>query len=62
MSYQKVREHGSTIIVPRSADDSMNLGSIAGFIPLARAKNVAVPEASSETSPEPWPPLTVSTL
>ena len=56
MLYRGVRKRGSTIIVPT---DSMNLGSIAGFIPLARARNVAVPEASSETSPQLWPPPTV---
>jgi hypothetical protein len=57
---QRVRERGSTIMVPGSAIDSMNLCSIAGFIPLVQARDVAVPEADSETSPEPWPPAAVS--
>jgi regulator of protease activity HflC (stomatin/prohibitin superfamily) len=39
MLYESVKEHGSTIIVPSSAVDSMNLGSIAGITSLARASN-----------------------
>ena len=59
MLYQRMRERGTTIIVAGGAIDSMNLGSIASLIPLVRARNVALPEESSETSPEPWPPPTV---
>lgn len=36
MLYESVKEHGSTIIVPSSAVDSMNLGGIAGLTGLAR--------------------------
>jgi regulator of protease activity HflC (stomatin/prohibitin superfamily) len=39
MLYESVKERGSTIIVPSSAVDSMNLGSIAGITSLARASN-----------------------
>jgi hypothetical protein len=38
-------------MVPSSAIDSMNLGGIAGFIALVRARNFAVLEESFETSP-----------
>jgi len=37
MLYESVKERGSTIIVPSSAVDSMNLGSIAGITSLAKA-------------------------
>jgi regulator of protease activity HflC (stomatin/prohibitin superfamily) len=37
MLYESVKERGSTIIVPSSAVDSMNLGSVAGITSLARA-------------------------
>jgi len=36
MLYESVKERGSTIIVPSSAVDSMNLGGIAGFTSLAK--------------------------
>lgn len=36
MLYESVKEKGSTIIVPSSAVDSMNLGSIAGLTALAK--------------------------
>ena len=36
MLYESVKERGSTIIVPSSAVDSMNLGGIAGLTGLAR--------------------------
>jgi regulator of protease activity HflC (stomatin/prohibitin superfamily) len=39
MLYEAVKEHGSTIIVPSSAVDSMNLGGLAGLTSLA--KNMA---------------------
>ena len=35
MLYESVKERGSTIIVPSSAVDSMNLGGVAGFTSLA---------------------------
>jgi regulator of protease activity HflC (stomatin/prohibitin superfamily) len=37
MLYESVKERGSTIIVPSSAVDSMNLGGIAGLTALATA-------------------------
>jgi len=37
MLYESVKERGSTIIVPSSAVDSMNLGGIAGLTGLAKA-------------------------
>ena len=49
MLYESVKERGSTIIVPSSAVDSMNLGGLAGITALAR---------TSETSPsDEEPPL-----
>ena len=36
MLYESVKERGSTIIVPSSAVDSMNLGGMAGLTSLAR--------------------------
>ena len=36
MLYESVKERGSTIIVPSSAVDSMNLGGMAGVTALAR--------------------------
>jgi len=36
MLYEAVKEHGTTIIVPSSAVDSMNLGGIAGLTALAK--------------------------
>jgi regulator of protease activity HflC (stomatin/prohibitin superfamily) len=38
MLYESVKERGSTIIVPSSAVDSMNLGAIAGLTSLAKAR------------------------
>jgi regulator of protease activity HflC (stomatin/prohibitin superfamily) len=38
MLYESVKERGSTIIVPSSAVDSMNLGSISGITSLAKAR------------------------
>jgi regulator of protease activity HflC (stomatin/prohibitin superfamily) len=35
MLYESVKEHGTTIIVPSSAVDSMNLGGVAGITSLA---------------------------
>lgn len=54
MLYESVKERGSTIIVPSSAIDSMNLGGIAGMAALAQAQKGAAPEHESETPPGPW--------
>jgi regulator of protease activity HflC (stomatin/prohibitin superfamily) len=41
MLYESVKEHGTTIIVPSSAVDSMNLGGVAGITSLATgSKNI----------------------
>jgi hypothetical protein len=45
MLYESVKERGSTIIVPSSAVDSMNLGGVAGLTSLAKASAAAAPEA-----------------
>jgi regulator of protease activity HflC (stomatin/prohibitin superfamily) len=45
MLYESVKERGSTIIVPSSAIDSMNLGGVAGLTGLAK-------EVSTRPSPE----------
>ena len=44
MLYERVKERGSTIIVPSSAVDSMNLGSIAGITSLAKAAKSDAPD------------------
>ena len=49
MLYESVKERGSTIIVPSSAVDSMNLGGLAGITSLARARETGPPD-------EPPPP------
>jgi regulator of protease activity HflC (stomatin/prohibitin superfamily) len=55
MLYESVKERGSTIIVPSSAVDSMNLGSIAGITALAQASRTAAPdEPGPESPPGPW--------
>lgn len=43
MLYESVKERGSTIIVPSSAIDSMNLGGIAGITGLARGGGTSSP-------------------
>src|SRR5215831_7382947 len=53
MLYESVKERGSTIIVPSSAVDSMNLGSIAGITSLAKAPTGESPDRSP---PGPWSP------
>jgi regulator of protease activity HflC (stomatin/prohibitin superfamily) len=50
MLYESVKERGSTIIVPSSAIDSMNLGGVAGITALAQAQERAAPDRA-ET---PW--------
>ena len=53
MLYESVKERGSTIIVPSSAVDSMNLGGIAGLTALARAQETSPPD---EAVPPESPP------
>ena len=55
MLYESVKERGSTIIVPSSAVDSMNLGGIAGITSLAKA---ASGEPADQNPPGPWSPST----
>jgi regulator of protease activity HflC (stomatin/prohibitin superfamily) len=54
MLYESVKERGSTIIVPSSAIDSMNLGGVAGITALAQARKDAAPEEGFQTAPGPW--------
>jgi regulator of protease activity HflC (stomatin/prohibitin superfamily) len=56
MLYESVKERGSTIIVPSSAIDSMNLGGVAGITALAQRQRDATPEGPAERSPGPWLP------
>ncbi len=44
MLYESVKERGSTIIVPSSAVDSMNLGGLAGITALAKAGETSPPD------------------
>jgi regulator of protease activity HflC (stomatin/prohibitin superfamily) len=54
MLYESVKERGSTIIVPSSAVDSMNLGGLVGLTSLARGGG-AGPDAPAPRSPAgPW--------
>ncbi len=55
MLYESVKERGSTIIVPSSAVDSMNLGGIAGLAALAKAAPGA-PDQTPEAPAGPWSP------
>jgi regulator of protease activity HflC (stomatin/prohibitin superfamily) len=52
MLYESVKERGSTIIVPSSAVDSMNLGGIAGITALAKAQDTHPPNERPQP-PEP---------
>ncbi|MBI3419377.1 MAG: slipin family protein [Proteobacteria bacterium] len=58
MLYESVKERGSTIIVPSSAIDSMNLGGLAGITSLA--KNTAAEAKPAPKKPGggagPWSP------
>ncbi len=54
MLYESVKERGSTIIVPSSAIDSMNLGGVAGITALAQMQRGAVPDVGATTTPGPW--------
>ena len=58
MLYESVKERGSTIIVPSSAIDSMNLGGIAGITSLAQRLKGTASEEGSERTPGPWAPPT----
>ena len=54
MLYESVKERGgTTIIVPSSAVDSMNLGGIAGITSLAKAPKG---EAPDQAPAGPWSP------
>ncbi|HXO92357.1 MAG TPA: SPFH domain-containing protein, partial [Stellaceae bacterium] len=44
MLYESVKERGSTIIVPSSAVDSMNLGGLAGITSLAKREEANPPD------------------
>jgi len=55
MLYESVKERGSTIIVPSSAIDSMNLGGIAGITSLAKKPSDGGTGADAP-KPAPAPP------
>jgi len=55
MLYESVKERGSTIIVPSSAVDSMNLGGLAGITALARTS-----ETSASDEEPPLPPASAA--
>jgi len=54
MLYESVKERGSTIIVPSSAPDSMNLGGLAGITSLAKTGE-ANPADQPPSRPAPQP-------
>jgi hypothetical protein len=58
MLYESVKERGSTIIVPSSAIDSMNLGGIAGITALAHLQSATAPgdDSSTATRSGSWSP------
>jgi regulator of protease activity HflC (stomatin/prohibitin superfamily) len=49
MLYESVKERGSTIIVPSSAVDSMNLGGLAGITSLARRDAADPPDPPDDS-------------
>jgi regulator of protease activity HflC (stomatin/prohibitin superfamily) len=55
MLYESVKERGSTIIVPSSAVDTMNLGGIAGVSALAQTNSAAAREGGATRSGR-WSP------
>ena len=61
MLYESVKERGSTIIVPSSAIDSMNLGGIAGLTALSKA-NPGAEDQVPETPAGPWSTPGTSTV
>lgn len=56
MLYESVKERGSTIIVPSSAVDSMNLGGLAGITALAQATKSTAASDRPEPPRGPWSP------
>lgn len=56
MLYESVKERGSTIIVPSSAIDSMNLGGIAGISALSQTRRSATPAQDCAAASGPWSP------
>ena len=62
MLYESVKERGSTIIVPSSAVDSMNLGGLAGMAALAQAQaqRGAAADEGATIPPGPWSPPAAS--
>jgi regulator of protease activity HflC (stomatin/prohibitin superfamily) len=57
MLYESVKERGSTIIVPSSAVDTMNLGGIAGVSAWAQSSKAAPPpEGAAAPRSGPWSP------
>jgi regulator of protease activity HflC (stomatin/prohibitin superfamily) len=56
MLYESVKERGSTIIVPSSAVDTMNLGGVAGVTALAQGQQRTGGRGGAETAPGPWSP------
>jgi regulator of protease activity HflC (stomatin/prohibitin superfamily) len=61
MLYESVKERGSTIIVPSSAVDSMNLGGVAGITALAQARKDAAQDEGPDTPQGPWSPPAAQT-
>jgi len=47
MLYESVKERGSTVIVPSSAVDSMNLGGVAGITALSKTGETSAPSERS---------------
>jgi hypothetical protein len=56
MLYESVKERGSTIIVPSSAVDSMNLGGVAGIAALAQTSKAPPAGETPAPPPGPWTP------
>jgi regulator of protease activity HflC (stomatin/prohibitin superfamily) len=50
MLYESVKERGSTVIVPSSAVDSMNLGGVAGITALSKTGDTNPPSTRREPS------------
>jgi regulator of protease activity HflC (stomatin/prohibitin superfamily) len=56
MLYESVKERGSTIIVPSSAVETMNLGGVAGLTALAKTVNPTASDQSPEAPAGPRSP------
>src|ERR1700687_2279964 len=54
MLYESVKERGSTIIVPSSAVDSMNLGGMMGLASLAKTAGSGEAKPAPKTPSGPW--------